>query len=70
MLEDRYIVLKRTDLKGLLAQEEYELHCILRKVRLAREARGAGPLQCVVIEKDWPEYDEVTEMLYNRISNQ
>ncbi len=57
--EDRYLVLKRKDLAsaGLTVAETVAIESICVKIDAAREHRGADLLECVVVEKDWPEYD-------------
>lgn len=69
-LENRYIVIKRADVvdadnvfntAALKATEEFS-----RKIR---ENLGKPPMQCLVIEKDWPEYETVKAMLLARINS-
>ena len=56
--ETRYLVFKITDLHKLSTGMQDVLGVIARDVRAVRAARGKGDLECVVVEKDWPEYDE------------
>lgn len=57
--EARYVVVKLKDIRGAgCTQEEIDAFNVLcDKVTLHRCERGAGPLECLVIEKDWPEYE-------------
>lgn len=72
--EQRYLVFKISDIEAaykhdLLSQGElFALTHIAEKVDKLREfIRGKEKLCAVVIEKDWPEYEKVWEMLEKRI---
>jgi len=68
----RYIVLKRTDLKAY-AKSPHDLEVLARIVASCaegREMRGAKPLECVVIESEWPEYEQVWSMLETRVTHE
>lgn len=67
-LENRYLVLKWKDIEAadLSLIQRGVLLDILASVASARELRGAAPLECVVVEKDWPEYDEVVSRILCR----
>ena len=69
--EHRYIVIKEKDLQlaGVSQKEMKILEGILEKVRNARSHRGAIPLECVVVESDWPEYDETWWAIAARMDN-
>ena len=67
--EPRYIVLKVKDLPGLSGVQTEQLKDICRTINNYREMRGKVPMDCVVIENDWPEYDQVWEMLAKRVDN-
>lgn len=55
--EERYVVLKIKDLHEYLPQPLIDhLKSISDEVRAGREMAGKQPLECVVVEKDWPEY--------------
>ena len=67
--EDRYLVLKRRDLAeiGITEHEREVLDELQHRVREARKRRGAEPdMLCVVVEKDWPEYEAVWRMIEER----
>lgn len=56
--EDRFLVLKRTDIDAALTDlERHFLMHIAGKVNLTRRFHGKIPLHCVVVESDWPEYE-------------
>lgn len=66
--ENRYFVIKNDD--ALLALDRSDCHhfnYIMDKVRDFRAKRGAAPLECVVIESDWPEYEHVWELIRLRV---
>ncbi len=56
--EERYIVIKR---KYITEEQEQKLREILATFNLP-------PLECAVIESDWPEYEEVWGMIETRVS--
>ena len=67
-LEDRYVVYKLKDLKEVHDGLRVVLYMVDKFTAEARTARGANPnLQCLVIEKDWPEYETVLKMLSDRV---
>lgn len=68
MLEQRYYAMKISDVDAALSPEEKSSLALIReKVNAAREARGVGPLQGMVIEADWPEYLPARAALEQRI---
>ena len=69
-LEQRYIVLKVKDLE-LLNDERLELvRDAVHSVDQARTNAGKRPLEAVVIEKDWPEYEPTLALLSARVDGQ
>lgn len=55
----KYWVAKLSDVDSTLSDEEKgELDRLLGKVAAHREATGKAPLECVVVESDWPNYAE------------
>ena len=66
--EERYIVLKRTDLQHLSDEDKTALYHICCRIGDVRSNRGKPPLECVVVEKDWPEYDLVWGLLRYRVA--
>lgn len=66
--ENRYLVLKRKDIKrGLFPHYVETLFNIADMVAASRANRGAPPLKCVVVESDWPEYEPVWKMISDRV---
>lgn len=71
--ENRYVVLKRSDLEivekaGLLRPSEIDnLKSLLETVTSIRLREGKSPLQCAVVESDWPEYETVWAMIAARV---
>lgn len=63
--EDRYFVFKRSDVPPHAIAMLESLREIADKLR---ETKGKGPLECVVIESDWPEYEQVWEMIEDRMT--
>lgn len=57
--EPRYVVLKVTDMAAaqLTDTERAAFNAVCDKVSRARICRGKDGLECVVVEKDWPEYE-------------
>jgi hypothetical protein len=61
-------VLKNKDIAAYLTDEERErLDDICRKINHGRLLDGKDTIQCVVVEHDWPEYEEVWAMLEARV---
>ncbi|EMU9331752.1 hypothetical protein AAA806_002016 [Vibrio cholerae] len=57
--EDRYLVLKRSDIEtGLSEGQKDILLAIADIVGFERRRLGKTPLECVVVESDWPNYEE------------
>lgn len=67
--EERYIVLKITDVLTHLNQSEIDqLRHMQRTVEGGRALAGKPVLRCVVVEKDWPEYDPTWAAIEARVS--
>lgn len=57
--ELRYLVAKVRDVETALTDgEKQELAALLKKVEQYRTDSGKPPLECVVVESDWPNYEE------------
>lgn len=68
--EDRYLVIKRSDIKKHLTSEaQEELENISHAILIGRDSEEKPELNCVVVEHDWPEYETVWEMIENRVDN-
>lgn len=61
--EDRYIVIKRSELSCLSAPELVELEIILGQIRMAHAKAKKPPLQCAVVESDWSIYEQVWKLI-------
>lgn len=58
--EDRYLVIKRKDIESALnEQQKMQLFYLARLVEADRLRRGKSNLECVVVESDWTNYQEV-----------
>lgn len=67
--EERYIVLKRKDVNKALTTDLWlHLEEICDTVNYFRGLKG--PLECVVVEKDWPEYEIVWKLIEDRMTNE
>jgi len=67
-LESRYIVLKLKDADRLSRRDQATLERICAKVRDIRTARGAmRDCMCLVVEKDWPEYEPTLAAILARV---
>lgn len=68
--EERYTVLKVSDVSNALEPDEKsELIYLEEKVALYREQTGKKPLECVVVESDWPEYESTWQAIEQRMDN-
>lgn len=71
--EDRYIVIKRSDLKAAQAAGDVSpidvvaLNYVEDSANRIRLERNKMPLKCVVVESDWPEYEHVWELIRMRV---
>lgn len=66
--ENRYLVLKRKDIEQYLTPKGAKIIEIFAgKIAAMREGEGKPELKCVVIESDWPEYEEVWGMIQRRV---
>lgn len=71
--EERYIVLKKSDLKAavasgrLLPEDLDEINNLQASLTTQRFLDGKRPFECVVVEHDWPEYETVWQMIEDRV---
>ncbi|AYN56086.1 hypothetical protein STG2_122 [Salmonella phage STG2] len=71
--EERYVVIKLSDIEEGLKLGHISpstvttLEHIVTTVWFSRAQRGKEDLKTVVVEHDWPEYEEVWKMLENRV---
>lgn len=67
--EARYAVLKSADvMQCLTVKELIELRRIQAKVEEHRAEIGKPPLECVVVESDWPEYAPTWKAIEARVT--
>ncbi len=59
--EDRYLVLKRTDIEKakerMTAKDWDNFQYVVGLINYTRKKNNKQPLKCVVVESDWPEYE-------------
>jgi hypothetical protein len=68
--EQRYIVLKVKDTKDLTAGAKERLKKLISEIEdIQLTIRPTRPLECVVVESDWPEYETVWAMIQARMEN-
>jgi hypothetical protein len=72
--ENRYLVLKRKDLELLSDEAKEELEDIVFAVGLAKsggfEDPKEGAIDCAVVERDWPMYEQVWQMVEDWVHEQ
>lgn len=68
--EDRYNVIKYTDLERLPHAERRAVNGFLRRIHESVLKAGAPARQSVVIESDWPEYEPAWQMIERRMAGQ
>lgn len=68
-LENRYLTFKLSDIALLSESDWTQLMKVVSIIDLSRTQRGKPPLECVVVEKDWPEYEPVIKMIEARVNN-
>ncbi len=67
--EERYFVLKLSDAtKALTLNEMQMLRHLNNKVHQYRESVDKPKFECVVVEKDWPEYTPTWNAIANRVN--
>lgn len=69
-IEGRYLVLKYKDLVAAdITEEEYAvLNTICNKVSRSRKDRGKPEFECLVVERDWPEWSETGMAIAGRVA--
>lgn len=65
--ENRYAVIKLSDTDHMNYDDQLKLRALLRKLEKSRVKRGKEPLKVVVVEHDWPEYEQVWKMIETRV---
>lgn len=64
--EERYIVFKTSDLENPIKGDE--IRRLAREYAEQRRLKGKKPLECVVVEKDWPEYEPTWRAIEARVT--
>ena len=64
--EERYVVFKVSDLGNSLKGDE--IRRLAREYAEQRRLKGKEPLECVVVEKDWPEYEPTWRAIEARVT--
>lgn len=68
--EFRYLVFKFKDVNKYLTETEKEmLMSITRKVAKGRADDMKMPIECVVVESDWPEYEPTWDAIEQRMKS-
>lgn len=66
--ENRYLVFKLKDVKAALNVDDHLLlDHLFRIVSYYRIREGKDPLECVVVESDWPEYEPTWKAIEDRV---
>lgn len=67
----KYVVVKVADAKQALTPVDFEALCDLSAfVDEFRVSVGKHPMECVVVEADWPEYETVWQMIADRVDGE
>lgn len=67
--EPRYFVLKYTDIRAALSPEDRKiLEELANKVSIYRATQKKPVFESVVVEKDWPEYELIWQLLEDRMA--
>lgn len=66
--ENRYLIFKLSDVETALTyKEKLMLKTLAQTVDDSRKASGKIPLECVVVESDWPEYEPTWDAIERRV---
>ena len=67
--EERYLVFKLSDVaEHFTFGERLQLARLAEVQRVGRKEAGKAPLDCVVIEADWPEYEPTWRAIEARVT--
>ena len=67
--EERYIVFKMSDMvEHFTTTEALHLARLYEIQRVGRKEAGKSELECVVVEKDWPEYEPTWQAIEARVT--
>lgn len=66
--EKRYLVLKFKDVCNYLNDSELKaLSDLATKITLCRHGDNRAPLDCVIVESDWPEFEPTWAAIERRV---
>jgi hypothetical protein len=67
--EQRYVVLKISDINAadITSDELTVLNTVCDKVSMSRIQRAKGLLECLVVESDWPEFNQTWTQIERRV---
>ncbi|MBL4797211.1 MAG: hypothetical protein JKY50_07345 [Oleispira sp.] len=66
--ESRYTIFKKSDVFEALCPIEQTMILELQdKIKAHRKRKGKNPLECVVVEADWPEYEPTWATIESRV---
>lgn len=69
--EERYAVFKYADIDAALSDsDKLLLSAVVNKIDRYRKEQGKEPIKGVVVEHDWPEYDQVWKMVETRVERE
>ena len=67
--EERYLIFKLSDVEEhFTPREKQQLARLVEVQRVGREEAGKAPLECVVVESDWPEYEPTWKAIEARVT--
>lgn len=67
--EERYVVFKLSDVADYFYPSEIsQLFRLSSTQQVLRERNGKPPLECVVVESDWPEYEPTWKAIEDRVT--
>ena len=70
-LENRYLVFKRADIEKYISlSTQISLANVAKAIEHHHHDEGHSPLECIVIESDWPEYKPTLAALEKRVNNE
>lgn len=67
-LEDKYFVFKKSDVRDSTVWEYFSR--ATSRINESRAAHGKQYLECLVIERDWPEYEPTLKLLSDRVDSE
>jgi hypothetical protein len=69
--EHRYLVVKIKDMARYMSESEaIAFLALATKIDVGRARDGKGPVECVCVESDWPEYEPTWAAIEKRVDGQ